>query len=221
MQCWKKLHEGRARGCTAGAPAARLGVRRGIGVARPRWRPSRRGLGIVALTTALVSLAACGVIAQQSPGVLVVRSAQLRATERGATLDVGIDCHLSGPMQDALDHGIPLTLRVVVRAGHWPVSRAVATRHVELRYFPLSRRYQLREVGVDDVRSFATPSYLIAALESLRISLPPAFAALPAATSLRVSVALDPVTLPGALRLPALFEPAWRFAAADYTWRMP
>jgi len=64
-------------------------------------------------------------------------------------------------------------------------------------------------------------SYLIAALESLRISLPPAFAALPAATSLRVSVALDPVTLPGALRLPALFEPAWRFAAADYTWRMP
>ena len=52
-------------------------------------------------------------------------------------------------------------------------------------------------------------------------SLPPAFAALPEATPLRVSVALDPATLPGALRLPALFEPAWRFTAADYTWRMP
>jgi hypothetical protein len=92
------------------------------------------------------------------------------------------------------------------------------TRWIELRYFPLSRRYQLRETGIDDVRSFATPGYLIAALGSLRINLPAAFADLPASTPLQLSARIDPAALPGALRLPALFEPAWRLSARDFAW---
>lgn len=163
-------------------------------------------------------LAGCGALAQQTPGRLTVRSAHLSSAGDSALLELGLDCHLSGPMQDALDHGIPLTLRIDLAAGRWPRTRASATRQVELRYFPLSRRYQVRELDGEDVRSFATPGYLIAALGALHLPLPAAFASLPEATPLHVSVALDPAALPGALRLPALFEPAWRLVAADTTW---
>jgi Domain of unknown function (DUF4390) len=175
-------------------------------------RPYRR---LLVLICAL--LAGCGVISQQTPGSLEVRSAAILAGAGQAQLDFGLECRLSGPMQDALDHGIPITLRIDVRAGGW-VHPIAATRRIELRYFPLSRRYQLRENGVDDVRSFATPSYLIAALGSLRVGLPATFADLPASTSLRVSASIDPAALPGALRLPALFEPAWRLASRDFAW---
>lgn len=174
----------------------------------------------VALLLAPFALAACGALDAQKPGQLAVRSARLGTSGAGAVLELALDCRFSGPMQDALDHGIPLTFEIRVHAGRWPHA-ASATHRIELRYFPLSRRYQLREPGSDDVRSFATPAYLVAALGALRLHLPSAFAELPAATPLRVSAALDPAALPGALRLPALFEPAWRLAAPDHAWAAP
>jgi hypothetical protein len=154
---------------------------------------------------------------QQEPGSLGVRNAQLLAFDGNAQLELGLDCRLSGPMQDAFDHGIPITFSIDVRAGSWG-SAARATPRVELRYFPLSRRYQLRSGSTDDVRNFATQAWLVAALGSLRLSLPPAFAHLPAGTQLRVRAAIDATALPGALRLPALFEPAWQLSSADSTW---
>ncbi|MEO7323361.1 MAG: DUF4390 domain-containing protein [Dokdonella sp.] len=163
-------------------------------------------------------LTGCGAIARQTPGSLTIRAATVAPNGTAALLELGLDCHLSGPMQDALDHGIPITLRIDVHAGRWPRTLASATQRIEMRYFPLSRRYQLRETGPEDVRSFATPAYLIAALGSLRLGLPVAFASLPATTPLQISVGIDPAALPGALRLPALFEPAWRLAAKDYAW---
>ena len=176
------------------------------------------GLLIVLLASFALLAAGCSVFEKQTPGALVVRNARVDAVAGSATLELGLDCRLSGPMRDALDHGIALTLQIDVRAGRWPATKARAQRRIELRYFPLSRRYQLRELDSGDVRSFAASAYLIAALGALRIELPSAFATLPASTPLRVSVTLDPAALPGALRLPALFEPAWRLAAADYAW---
>ena len=159
-------------------------------------------------------LAACGPLAHQSPGVLEVRNAQLVVQDGAPLLELALDCKLSGPMQDALDHGIPLPLVVDVRGA----GGARATSRIDLRYFPLSRRYQLAVNGRDDERGFATRGYLLAALGSLRLGLPDAFAREPAGAPLRVSAALDPAQLPGALRLPALFEPAWRLSSAETTW---
>lgn len=175
---------------------------------------SRHGL----LLAALLLLGGCGLLAEQRPGTLGVRQAQLLGGGGATRLELGLDCRLSGPMQDAIDHGIPIVLVVDVRAGRWPRTLASARPRIELRYFPLSRRYQLRTGGSDDVRAFATQAHLVAALGSLRLGLPPAFADLPRDTPLRVSAAIDPAALPGALRLPALFEPAWRLASTETTW---
>jgi hypothetical protein len=176
-------------------------------------RRARAGL----LVAACALLAGCGLLLHQEPGSLSVRNAQLLAFGDGAQLELGLDCRLSGPMQDALDHGIPITFAIDVRAGSWGSTVRAAPR-VELRYFPLSRRYQLRSGSTDDVRSFATQAWLVAALGSLRINLPPAFARLPTDANLRVRAAIDPTALPGALRLPALFEPAWQLGSADSSW---
>jgi hypothetical protein len=124
-------------------------------------------------------------------------------------------------MQDALDHGIPLTFRIRVDAGRWRwLPSANSEQRIELRYFPLSRRYQLRDLDAQaDVRSFATTGYLLAALNSLRVPLPVAFATLPRDTPVRVGAGLETAALPGALRLPALFEPAWQLTATEYRWQ--
>ena len=178
-----------------------------------------RSFRSVLLAATLPAFAGCSALSQQTPGDLAVRSARLSVNGSAVLLDLGLDCRLSGPMQDALDQGIPITLRIELRAGRWPQALH-ASQRVELRYFPLSRRYQLRELDADDTRTFAAPASLVAALGSLHLNLPAAFAKLPVATPLRVSAGIDPAALPGALRLPALFEPAWRFTSTDYAWTL-
>lgn len=168
------------------------------------------------------AIAGCGALAAQQPGTLVIRSAHIAGTADAPTLEIGVDCKLSGPMQDALDHGIPLTFRIRVDASRWRLlpSDARVTQRIELRYFPLSRRYQVRDLDAPvEVRSFATPGNLFAALTAMRLPLPGAFSALPAGAPVRIGIELETATLPGALRLPAVFEPAWQLSSAEYTWQ--
>jgi hypothetical protein len=189
-------------------------------------RSSRSPTSIVARALAALGLACaiagCGALAAQQPGTLVVRNARVAGTSDAPMLEVGIDCKLSGPMQDALDHGIPLTFRIRVDASRWRLlpSDARAEQRIELRYFPLSRRYQVRDLDAAvEVRSFPTPGYLLASLNAMRLPLPAGFATLEHDAAVRVGVELETSSLPGALRLPALFEPAWQLSSAEYTWQ--
>lgn len=174
------------------------------------------------LCFAALLLGGCGMLAQQRPGSLAIRAAHLAGARDTPVLELALDCRLSGPMQDALDHGIPLTLRIDVASARWTLTGPAAhsEHRIELRYFPLSRRYQLRDLdATGEVRTFATPAYLLAGLGSLRLPLSSAFATLPRGASLHVDAGLETSSLPGALRLPALFEPAWRLSAAEYAWQ--
>ena len=189
-------------------------------------RSSRRPASTVARAIAALALACaiagCGALSAQQPGTLAIRGARLGGTADAPMLQIGIDCKLSGPMQDALDHGIPLTFRIRVDASRWRLlpSDARAEHRIELRYFPLSRRYQVRDLDAPvDVLSFATPGNLFASLTAMRLPLPPAFATLSRGTAVRVGIELETASLPGALRLPAVFEPAWQLSSAEYTWQ--
>lgn len=166
-------------------------------------------------------LAGCGVLREQAPGHLSVRDARIAAAVDGSVLVLGLDCRLSGPMRDALDHGIPITLRVTVSGEGVAAAHALdahAVRSIELRYFPLSRRYQLRELDGAGVRSFTAPAALIDALAGLRLDLPEAFDVLAQPSRFAVDVAIDRSALPGALRLPAAIEPAWWLSAPTFRW---
>lgn len=162
-------------------------------------------------------LGGCELLRDQAPGTLRVRDARLVAVAEGPRLELNLDCQLNGPISDALEHGIPITLEVRLQA------RSVGGllrdhRQVELRYFPLTRRYQLRDTSSGELRSFPAYGYLTDALAALHLPLPARFANLPAGTRLSLDVGLDNAALPGALRLPAMLEPAWRLTAPEYVW---
>lgn len=162
-------------------------------------------------------LAGCNALRDQTPGILVVRDAQIAAAADGTQLVLDLELALNGPMSDALEHGIPITLRVEL-TGSSATARLVDRRQVEMRYFPLSRRYQLRDSVTGNVRSFSASGYLTDALAALHLPLPATFAHLPSGTRLQLAVALDHSALPGALRLPAFLEPAWRLKAREFEW---
>lgn len=125
-------------------------------------------------------------------------------------LDAAIDFRPSAVQLDALDHGVPLSLRVRVSGA----AGQAQTARVVLRYFPLSRRYQLHaEPGGD--RSFALRGYLLDALQ--RLSLPLADNPCAGDGECRVEARFDYSALPGALRLPALIRSSWRVPDAQFT----
>ena len=160
-----------------------------------------------------MTLAACA----RAPHAFVVRGASID----GGVLAARLEWRPDARVLEALDHGIALQFDVRVSAQTaggppWRAPLATQTRHLQLRYFPLSRQYQLRDLDLDQARSFAARSLALAALEDLRVPLP-AWQA-PRADRYHFEIALDRKALPGALRLPALFLPAWRLCDGDYTW---
>jgi hypothetical protein len=161
-------------------------------------------------------LAAC-ISAHEPP--LVVRSAGVG----GGVLSARLQWHPDASVLAALDHGIALDFTVTLRAQAatfgWQRTLASAQRHLELRYYPLSRQYQWRDLDRGETRSYAARALLIAALEDLRLPMPDFNA--PGAQRFVLDIALDRNALPGALRLPALLRPAWRLSSGDYAWPVP
>ncbi|HEY7872731.1 MAG TPA: DUF4390 domain-containing protein [Rudaea sp.] len=149
------------------------------------------------------------------PGAFAVRSATIDA----GTLSTHLQWQPDADVLAALDHGIALNFVVTVQAlapGRFgPQSVAMQRRRVELRYYPLSRQYQLRDLDRGVARSYAARALVLAALDDLRLPLSDWNAH--GAQRYRVNVALDRDTLPGALRLPALLRQAWRLSG-EYTW---
>ncbi len=165
----------------------------------------------------LLAVAGCEALRHQTPGTLLVTDARLVAVAEGAELDLSIDCRLNGPMSDALEHGIPITLSIALSVDV-PSRPMHERRDIELRYFPLSRRYQLRDIEQGLERSFSTYGALVDSLAVLRLPVAIPLASIPHGSRASVVVSLDRAALPGPLRLPALLEPAWRLAAPEYRW---
>jgi len=173
---------------------------------------------IVSATVAIV-LAACSAGGDDAP--LRISSAKI---DQGV-LTARLHWQPAEVVLDALDHGIVLDFVLELRAygsAHfgWRDTLASAQRHIELRYFPLSRRYQLRDLDRGETRSYAARALLTAALEDLRLELPPDWPRA-AAVGYSLSIDLDRDRLPGALRLPALLRSEWRLSSGDYSWPIP
>lgn len=152
---------------------------------------------------------------------LQINSASVHQRADGATLDLALDWHASTLMLDALDHGIPLELRLRIEAQSsasfgWRRNLADTERHVQLRYFPLSRRYVLRDRERQEERHFIVRASLFAALEDLHLPLSDWNDN--RAQRYRVLADLDSAELPGALRVSVWFDPAWRMPATEFTW---
>lgn len=158
-------------------------------------------------------LAACGGDGAP-PRAAIVRAALI--ADPAPVLDAQLDLAFSRTMLDALEHGVPLEFELAL-TGRDGATSLSERRTLKLRYLPLARRWQLRDAnGVE--RHYARRTQLIAALDRVRVVLPPDWLPLrdDGAFTLRLSFATD--RLPGPLRLPALLERDWRFPTATYAW---
>jgi hypothetical protein len=159
------------------------------------------------------ALAACA----RAPQAFIVHSAAVDS----ATLAARLEWRPDALVLEALDNGIALQFDVRVKAQgaatlFWRPTLAVQTRHLQLRYFPLSRQYQLRDLDLNQARSYAARALALAALEDLRLPLSAWNA--PHAERYQLDIALDRNALPGALRMPSLLLPAWRLCRGEYAW---
>jgi hypothetical protein len=159
------------------------------------------------------------------PGYFVVRSATAELRDGVYFLNASIEYRLSSEARDALQSGVPLTIRLDVELTHdrrfWFDSEDAALRQLyQLEFHALSERYIVLNVNSGDQASFAT---LFAALEYLgQIErLPLIDAALledGRGYDLRLRAVLDVEQFPGPLRLLAFWRRDWSLASDWYQW---
>jgi hypothetical protein len=127
---------------------------------------------------------------------------------------------LSREAQEALNHGVPLSFRTELAlrpAG----SRRDIQQHkdFEIRYLPLSDRYQLTTVQQHSVRTFPRLRHVLAEISSVSFTLPVKPA--PAAQfELRARSLLDRRRMPPPMRLPVLFSSQWQHDSGWRTWKL-
>ncbi|MBS0567554.1 MAG: DUF4390 domain-containing protein [Proteobacteria bacterium] len=156
-----------------------------------------------------------------------VRFGVREAAVADGVLSAQLDWQPSETLLDGLDHGIPLVFDIRLSAqapGKLGLRAELATQRWrrELRYFPLTRQYQLRDPdaahGGTQTRSYAVRALVIAALADLRLPLDPTLVAA-AAQRYVLRIDLERDALPGALRLPALIDADWRLSTGNYAWQ--
>lgn len=154
----------------------------------------------------LLSMALAGCTGSAGTNPARIDGAELHTAT--SSLDVALSLTFSPTMLAALDHGIPLSLDFRIDPAHGRSQH----QWVTLRYLPLLRRYEL-SAGGSPAQGFASRLQLLAALDRLRL---PVSALRPEGGS--VSFHLDTQALPAPLRLPALFDRAWRLQSAPTAW---
>jgi hypothetical protein len=90
-------------------------------------------------------------------------------------------------------------------------------RRFQLRYLPLSERYQLTEEETDELQTFSRLRHLLAAIDDLNIQL--STGPLPPGTyELRTRIRLDKSRLPAPMQLPAWFSSQWQHDSEWSVW---
>jgi hypothetical protein len=128
---------------------------------------------------------------------------------------------LSEEARAALQHGVPLTVAVelILRDGQSRSRLHEFERRYEIRYLPLSQRYQLS--GDDAAPAQSYPRLRHALAELGRLELIFETGALPGGEyELLARSYLDQQRLPAPMRLPALFSPSWDHASGWTAWRL-
>lgn len=126
---------------------------------------------------------------------------------------------LSDEAKDALNHGVPLAihteLELQLAGSRGTISQA--SREFEIRYLPLSNRYQLVTRNPASVHTYPRLRHVLAELGAVSFSLAPG--PLPAGDyQLRARSALDRQAMPPPMRLPAWFSAQWKLDSGWQTW---
>ena len=169
------------------------------------------------LSLAILLLAACEKQAAPVYGFSIERVSVTPAYQ-SLVIAIQQDLQISDEARRALEHGVVLTIRMELELhndNRLMVVRA-EERLFQLRYLPLSERYQL-SAGDEETRVFSRLRHLLAAMDSqsIRLSTGPL---LPGNYELRARVSLDKARLPTPMQMPAWFSSEWRHDSEWSVW---
>ena len=160
------------------------------------------------LSLTVLLLVACD---KQSPSVygFAIKRVSITPAYQSLVIAMQQDLQFSNEAREALEHGVTLSIRMQLELHNESQLMVVQKeeRLFQLRYLPLSERYQLS--ADDDLRVFSRLRHLLAAIsnQNIRLSTGPL---LPGNYELRTRVSLDETRLPTPMQLPAWFSSEWQ-----------
>lgn len=165
----------------------------------------------------MLMLSACGQTASERR--FEIKNADLRWSNGRLTVGLEQNLTLSNEARNALRHGVPLTFQVelIVRDTGTQTRVEEHQEEYEIRYLPLSDRFQLTQPGGDEIKTFPRLRHLIAELADLRLSL--RTGALPDGSyEVLTRTRLDRRKMPMSMRLPTIFSAEWRHDSEWSSW---
>jgi len=169
-----------------------------------------------AVVLALI-LAACS--QGQSDFGFQIDQVDSRSTPGGLDVLVHQEIVFSREAREALDHGVPLAIETELAWLTAASSQELAreSKSFEIRYLPLSNRYQLTSNPPLVVKSFPRLRHLLAEVSEVKFSLtsdnPPA-----GPTQLKVRSYIEKQNMPPPMRLPAWFSSQWHHDSGWQIW---
>lgn len=168
------------------------------------------------LGLALLLLAACS--QPESNFGFTIERMEAHAIGGGLMVAVQQKIVLSPEAKEALRHGVPLAIRteLVLRTPGSRHDLDEETRNFEIRYLPLSNRYQLTTAVPHGVQTYPRLRHALADINTVEFKL--SMAGLPAGgLELRARSRLDKTRMPPPMRLPAWFSTQWRHDSGWYS----
>jgi hypothetical protein len=174
--------------------------------------------GFLALLLALLpALGGCGGAA--TSGLFEITRLEAVWTEGRVDVACEQQLRLSSEARNALLRGVPLTLELelILRDTRSQTRVGREIRRYEVRYLPLSEHYRVSRRGETAVQTFPRLRHALAEMSRLQLSI--ATGALPAGDyEILARTRLDHSSMPPPMRLPVLFDPDWKHAAAWKSW---
>jgi hypothetical protein len=129
------------------------------------------------------------------------------------------DLQLSQQAREALEHGVTLSIKLELEL-HNENNMVVVprdARYFQIRFLPLSERYQLTEEKTGDSQAFSRLRHLLAEIDQLDVRL--RTGPLPPGNyEMRVRISLDESRLPTPMQLPVRFSSRWQHDSEWSQW---
>jgi hypothetical protein len=178
-------------------------------------------------TFLLVSLILCSAIVRAANYGFSIRSAEVVPLQGAYVLNTDIDYRFSPRAEDALKHGVPLSMVVKIRVNQYRRllwNKTVFSKNMTYRisYHALRKRYRISDESLGEHRYFVSLQSAVEAMGRIR-DLPVLHAADIAADArynVQIKVLLDIEALPLPLRSIAYLIPQWYISSGWYTWSL-
>jgi len=165
----------------------------------------------VKLLLSLLLLLSVGACDLRSNSLFTMQKVDIQTSGPDLGLQIEQSLRLSDRTTRGISSGVPviLELNLELRDGSNLSLIAIQSYRYEIRYLPMSERFQLTQLDTGDVRTYPRLRHALRALMSLHLQFDtPTLAA--GSYELRTRMRLDKTSLPGPIQLPALIFGAWK-----------